>query len=102
MTRIAKPENESSLLYMAHYGTAGQLCNALARDCGPRRPQAQAMEEVRLRRRRRTADGMPSRVASCEIDKDGYWVLKGRFTPEQGAVIRQALEKAMAEGAFRP
>lgn len=32
-----------------------------------------------------------------EQDDDGCWVMKGRFTPEQGALIQKALEKAMDE-----
>jgi hypothetical protein len=32
---------------------------------------------------------------SWQLDDDGCWVLKGRFAPEQGAVIQKALEKAM-------
>ena len=39
--------------------------------------------------------GFGRKAASYKIDDDGCWVLKGCFTPEQGAVIRQALEKAM-------
>jgi hypothetical protein len=60
------------------------------------------MEEVWFRRRRRSTDGMPSRVASCKIDEDGYWVPNGRLTPGQGAVIRQAIEKAMPKAELQP
>jgi hypothetical protein len=55
------------------------------------------MEVWRFRRRRRSRTGMPWRATSYRIDGDGCWVLKGRFTPEQGAVTRQALEKALDE-----
>jgi len=37
------------------------------------------------------------RELSCYFDDDGFLVLKGRFTPEQGAVIRQALEVVMEQ-----
>jgi hypothetical protein len=35
------------------------------------------------------------RELSWQLDDDGCWVLKGRFAPEQGAVIQKALEKAL-------
>jgi hypothetical protein len=50
-------------------------------------------ERLKLLNEAREAHAL--RELNWQIDEDGYWVLKGRFTPEQGAVIRQALEKAM-------
>lgn len=35
-------------------------------------------------------------------DEDGCWVMKGRFTPEQGVVIQKALKKAMDEQFAEP
>jgi hypothetical protein len=40
------------------------------------------------------------RELSWFVDDDGYWVVKGRFTLEQGAVIQKALEQVMEE-SFR-
>jgi hypothetical protein len=37
------------------------------------------------------------RELTCYTDDDGSFILKGRFTPEQGALIRQVLEAALAE-----
>jgi hypothetical protein len=37
------------------------------------------------------------RELSWHTDSDGMWVLKGRFTAEQGALIGKALENAMNE-----
>lgn len=34
------------------------------------------------------------REFSWYIDDDEYWVFKGRFTPEQGALLQTALEAA--------
>ncbi|MSQ99548.1 MAG: HNH endonuclease [Xanthomonadales bacterium] len=39
-----------------------------------------------------------TRVATAaNEDDDGSWVFKGRFTPEQGALIRKALDAALAQ-----
>jgi hypothetical protein len=85
ITRVAKPENESSLLNMARYGTARQLEQVVRnyRMCGRLKLLNEAREAHALRE------------LNWLIDEDGCWVLRGRFTPEQGAVVRQALEKAM-------
>ncbi|MDZ4729561.1 MAG: DUF222 domain-containing protein [Xanthomonadales bacterium] len=37
------------------------------------------------------------RELSCQFDGDGFLILKGRFAPEQGALIRQALNAALDE-----
>jgi len=34
---------------------------------------------------------------TCYTDDDGTWVMKGRFTPEQGALICKALDAAMEQ-----
>ena len=85
VTRIAKPENEASLVNMMRYGTAAQIEQIVRnyRMCG------------RLRILNEARGTHALRELNWRIDEDGCWVLSGRFTPEQGAVIRQALEKAM-------
>jgi hypothetical protein len=85
MTRVATPENESCLLNIARYGTAAQLEQVVR--------NYRMCERLKLLNEAREAHAL--RELNWQIDEDGYWVLKGRFTPEQGAVIRQALEKAM-------
>jgi hypothetical protein len=85
ITRVATPENERGFLNIARYGTARQLEQVVRnyRMCGRLKLLNEAREAHALRE------------LNWLIDEDGCWVLKGRFTPEQGAVIRQALEKAM-------
>jgi hypothetical protein len=85
MTRVATPENEGCLLNIARYGTAGQLEQVVR--------NYRMCERLKLLNEAREAHAL--RELNWHIDEDGYWVLEGRFTPEQGAVIRQALEKAM-------
>ncbi|MGD8681814.1 MAG: DUF222 domain-containing protein [Lysobacterales bacterium] len=85
MTRVATPKNEDSLLNIALHGTAYHV-----------------ERQVRLYRqvkRREALEAENQRHALRElqwyIDHDGLWTFKGRFTPEQGALISQALEAAM-------
>jgi hypothetical protein len=85
MTRIATPANESSLLNIARYGTAGQLEQVVR--------NYRMCERLKLLNEAREAHAL--RKLSWLVDEDGYWVLKGRFTPEQAAMIRQALDRAM-------
>lgn len=84
MTRIAIPENERRLLNMARHGTAGQLEQVVRnyRMCG----------RLKLRNKEREAHAL--RELPWRVDEVGCWMVQGRFTPEQGAVIRQALDKA--------
>jgi hypothetical protein len=91
MTRVATPKNESALLMVARHGTASHV-----------------ETQVRLYRRVKRIEVLKKenerhdhRELSWRIDEDGYWVFQGRFTPEQGAVIRKALEKAQ-EAVFEP
>ena len=84
MTRVATAKNEMALLQVALHGTAshvetqGRLYRKTKR--------IEALEEENLRH--------GHRELSWYIDDDGYWVFKGRFTPEQGAMLQKALEAA--------
>jgi len=85
MTRVATAKNEDSLLNVALHGTAYHV-----------------ERQVRLYRqvkRREALDAEHLRQAQRElqwyVDHTGLWVFKGRFTPEQGALIAKALEAAM-------
>jgi hypothetical protein len=87
MTRIAKPENEACLLNVARHGTAHHIEQMVRnyRRCERRKLLQQERRNHALRE------------LSWYFDEDGCWVLKGRFTPEQGALIQKAVEEAMDE-----
>lgn len=85
MTRVATRKNEDVLLNVAKHGTAAHV-EKMVRNY--RRHQRWELLEKENHRHTR-------RELSWFTDEDGSWVFKGRFTPEQGALIRHALEKAM-------
>jgi hypothetical protein len=87
MTRVAIPENEACLLNVARHGTAHHI-EKMVRNY--RRCQ-------RLKLLQKDRRNHALRELNWHIDDDGCWVMKGRFTPEQGALIQKALEKAMDE-----
>ncbi len=82
MTRVATRKNEDFLLGVARHGTAAHV--------------ETVVRNYRLHQRREALEIENERYAGRELgwftDADGLWVLKGRFTPEQGALIRKALE----------
>jgi hypothetical protein len=82
MTRVATRKNEDFLLGVARYGTAAHV--------------ETVVRNYRCHQRREALEIENERYAGRELgwftDADGLWVLKGRFTPEQGALIRKALE----------
>ena len=85
MTRVATPENEEALLNVALHGTAMHV-----------------ETQVRLYRRVKRIEALQEenhrhakRELSWYVEDSGFWVFKGRFTPEQGALIAKALEAAM-------
>jgi hypothetical protein len=84
MTRVATPKNESALLNVALHGTASHVEKQVQLYRRVKRIEALAKENERHQHRELT----------WRIDDDGYFILKGRFTPEQGTVIKRALEKA--------
>ena len=84
MTRVATPKNEDSLLNVALHGTAAHV-----------EKQVQLYRRVkRIEALNKENERHDHRELMWRIDDDGYWTFKGRFTPEQGAVIKKALEKA--------
>ena len=87
ISRIAKSENEPSLLNMALHGTAHQV-EQLVRNY-------RYCQRLKLLNEDNRHHAL--RELNWQIDDDGCWVLKGRFAPEQGAVIQKALEKALDE-----
>ncbi len=84
LTRVATAENEGGLLDLARGATTAQL-ERLVRGwrMGSRQDEA---ERERVRHE--------SRAFSVFPGDDGMYVVKGRLTPEQGAVLMRAIEAA--------
>ena len=86
MTRSATPENEQMLLQVALHGTA-QHVEQLVRKY--RRTES-------LTDDRRDQSRYDARELTCYFDEDGMLVLRGRMTPEDGAVFMKAVEAMVA------
>ncbi|MGE0360038.1 MAG: DUF222 domain-containing protein [Vicinamibacterales bacterium] len=84
LTRVATPANEARLLSFAQAGTAAQV-ERLAR-AWRRVDDAVAHAEAEARHLHRHL--------STWTDDDGMVVIRGRLTPELGAVVQRALEAA--------
>ena len=84
VTRVATPENEQTLLDVALAGTAAHV-ERIARAW---RRIDRNVEQAEERRRQ------ASRGLRTWVDEDGMVVVRGRLTPEVGAVLRRALEAA--------
>jgi hypothetical protein len=83
LTRIATPENEVRLLDLALAGTAAhveRLVRAWRR--------VDRLEAAQAEQRQQ------HRSLTMHVDDDGMIVLRGRLTPEVGAVVQRALEAA--------
>ena len=87
VTRVATPETEQTLLDVALSGTAAHV-EQVVRAWRRVDHTAEAADD-----RRRHA----SRVLHTWVDDDGMVVIRGRLTPEVGAVVRRALEAALDE-----
>src|SRR5204863_5396602 len=84
LTRVATPETEERLLKFARCGTAVHV-ERLVR--GWRRVDRNAENQEAAQRHK-------SRSLYVYQDEDGMFVIRGRLTPEVGAVVRQALTAA--------
>ena len=84
MTRVATPATEERLLHLAHQGTAAHL-ERIVRAWRLCDRQHEGRED-RARRRHHSLSIYP--------DADGMFVVRGRLTPEVGAVVCRALEAA--------
>ena len=84
LTRVATPENEADLLELAQGCTAAQL-ERIVRGfkLGSRQDEA-AREQARH----------DSREFSVFPDEEGMYVVRGRLTPEIGALLMRAVEAA--------
>jgi len=85
MTRSATPENEAYLLDIARHGTA-QHMEKLVR-------QYQRVE--RLNRKEQGQKQHAVRELSFYYDEAGMLVIKGRFAPEEGAMVVKAIEASI-------
>jgi hypothetical protein len=86
VTRVATPETEERLLAVARAGTAEHVERIVR---GWRRVDRQA--EVR-----ETARQHATRALHVHQDEDGTVVVRGRLTPEAGALLLRALDAARA------
>ena len=92
VTRVATAENEQTLLDVALAGTAAHV-ERIARAWRRIDRNVEQAEE-----RRRNA----SRELRTWVDEDGMVVVRGRLTPEVGAVLRRALEAACDQARRAP
>ncbi len=85
VTRVATPETEQDLLDLALAGTAAHV-EQVVRSWRRVDRAAEAAED------RQRHD---SRALDTWVDDDGMVVVRGRLTPEVGAVLRRALDAAL-------
>ncbi len=90
ITREATAANESVFLDIAHHGTAWHVERVVR--SWRREHRAEALQAENRRH--------DLRELNFHTDGDGCLVMKARLTPEQGAVVRQAIE-AMTDSLFR-
>jgi hypothetical protein len=84
LTRVATPETEERLLNVGRAGTAAHVERIVR---GWRRVDRQAEA-------RETARQHASRALHVHQDEDSTVVLRGRLTPEAGALLLRALDAA--------
>jgi uncharacterized protein DUF222/HNH endonuclease len=84
LTRVATPETEQRLMAFGKAGTAAHV-ERLVRAWRRVDRKAESLEE---------AERHKSRSLYVYQDEDGMVVIRGRLTPEVGAVVRRALEAA--------
>ncbi len=89
VTRVATPATEQALLEVALAGTAAHVEQVVR----TWRRVDRAAEQAEDRRRHE------SRALHTWVDDDGMIVVRGRLTPEVGAVLRRSLEAALDAGA---
>lgn len=90
LTRVATPENEAALLDVALAGTAAQVERLVRAWRRVDRTSDARIDEVRHL----------NRSLSMWVDDDGMVVVRGRLTPEAGAVVMRAVDAA-ADRLFR-
>jgi len=87
MTRVATPENEQFLLYIAEHGTANHMEFLVRkyRYC------------KRLQEPRESENWKRYKDLHCYQDEMGMYVISARLPPEEGALVVRALEIIQAE-----
>jgi hypothetical protein len=83
LTRVATPETEFVLIEIAHASTVGQL----SRVVGAYRSVLEAEADAQAARM--------GRSLTTWFDDQGFFIIRGRLTPEEGAVVEKALRKVM-------
>ncbi|GAC1365674.1 MAG: hypothetical protein NVSMB32_09370 [Actinomycetota bacterium] len=87
LVRVATPETEGSLLKVARYCSGSQLATLMRAYRRVLEAEATAAAQQMQAQRR----------LSYHFDDEGFFVLQGRLTPEEGTVVQAALEQAVAE-----
>ena len=87
MTRVGTPENEDYLMMIAKHGTAAHVDRLVRLYRQVKRTEALEQENRRHEMRELT----------LYEDDDGSFVVHGRLTPEQGALVKKALEAGVNE-----
>lgn len=82
MTRAATPENEEVLLDTARYGTASDVERQVRYYRRWKRFEKLDKDNIRFAQRK----------LNIYQDDDDTWVIRGRLTAEQGALLRKALD----------
>ncbi len=94
MTRSATPQNEGYLLYIARQGTAQHIENLV-------RKYQRVERLTQSRQGKKDEDLAAAQFADRELrwyyDLDGMLVIRGRLTPEDGAMFVKAIEVAFAQ-----
>src|SRR5262245_42185526 len=85
ITRIATPETEADYVEIATSATAAHVEKIVRK-----MRQVESLEE-----RAAAFDGYRHRELMLHPIDQGTWSIRGQLTPEQGAILRQALERAM-------
>jgi Domain of unknown function (DUF222)/HNH endonuclease len=87
MTRVATAKNEDYLLMIARHGTAVHVERLVRNFRKVKRIEALDSENTRH----------AQRELHWYVDDDGYWVLRGRLTAEQGALVQAVMQQVMEE-----
>jgi len=82
MTRAATPDNEDFLLDIARYGTASHVEKTVRHYRRYKRIEKLEEENIRFAQRK----------LILYEDDDDTWVIRGRLTAEQGALLKKALD----------
>jgi len=81
MTRVATSRNEDYLLMIARHDTAVHVERLVRNYRKVKRIEALELENTRH----------AQRELQWYVDEDGYWVIRGRLTSEQGALVQIVL-----------